>query len=68
MMSVVLADAGTPLIFGSAIHVLVGNLIVGCFEAWLLVLVMDTRTADFGLLAYGTSPLVLPEVTGTRAP
>ena len=31
-----LADVGTPLVWGSAFHLLLGNAAIGCFEGWLL--------------------------------
>ncbi len=32
----VLADAGTPLVWGGAFHLFIGNAIIGLFEGWLL--------------------------------
>jgi len=32
----VLADAGTPLVWGSTFHLFLGNAIIGLFEGWLL--------------------------------
>jgi hypothetical protein len=31
-----LADAGTPLVWGGAFHLFIGNAIIGLFEGWLL--------------------------------
>ncbi len=40
---VALADAGTPLVWATAFHMLLGNAILGVFEGWFLAQVFDLR-------------------------
>jgi hypothetical protein len=52
MMSVLLANAGTPLIWAAAFHLVVGNALIGLLEGWLLIRL-------YGLRATRTVPIVI---------
>ncbi len=52
MMSLLFANAGTPLMWAEAFHLLVGNALIGLLEGWLL-------TRLYNLSAGRTIPLVI---------
>lgn len=50
MSSCLLANAGTPLMWASAFHLLLGNLLIGLFEGWLLARIYKTPSKRYLLV------------------